>query len=284
LSIVKTIALLVAAAAGVAGANGAQFKAKPIVFYGSNTQKLYLVVSGSAPKLLTRGRLHGGDARWSRDHRWLAFSGWTHTPSSSLFGTCIFVMRADGRFLRRVTPESNNVFDRTPDWSPDGKQILFARDAESTGAKSDIYVVSARGGAPRLLNKDGSFPRWSPSGRTIAFARVTNQGLDRGICVMDAAGSGVRRLTSSWWNGLDWSPDGSRLLFSSRSDVFSVGVNGSSAPQPLTRGGSPVYSPDGRKILFVRYGSHPPRLYLANANGTHVRRWPLLLAAEYPDW
>jgi Tol biopolymer transport system component len=281
---VKTFALVLATAAAVVPASAAgKVAAKPIVFHGSNSERLYTVVPGAAPKLLTRGRLHGVDARWSADHRLLTFSGWTHDPSSGFFGTCIFVMRADGRFLRRVTPEVNNVFDRAPDWSPDGKQIVFARDSEPTSAAADIYVVSARGGTPRLLRTDGSFPRWSPDGQTIAFTNIAPRAIYGGIYLMASDGSAVRRLTSIWNNGLDWSPDGRRLLFSSENQILSIKLAGG-APTPLGHGARPVYSPDGRQILFVRYGTHPPRLYLANTRGLHVRRWPLPGSPDYPDW
>ena len=57
-----------------------------------------------------------------------------------------------------------------PAWSPDGKQLAFARAGDG---KSQIFVLSFSGGEPMQLTKSkygASSPRWSPDGKQIVFS------------------------------------------------------------------------------------------------------------------
>lgn len=67
-------------------------------------------------------------------------------------------MRSDGTGgLRRLTTKG-----RHPDWSPDGRRLIFERDRR-------LYTVSRAGGRAARLAGTGSSPAWSPSGRRVAF-------------------------------------------------------------------------------------------------------------------
>jgi Tol biopolymer transport system component len=50
-----------------------------------------------------------------------------------------------------------------PTWSPDGTKIAFTMETAGdtlANIKTDIYIMDADGGNPRLLIKDGMFPSW----------------------------------------------------------------------------------------------------------------------------
>ena len=93
----------------------------------------------------------------------------------------IFVMNADGSGVRRVTPWSLGAGDH-PDWSPDGKWILF-RAPESGGfAGTDLYRIRPDGTGLRQLTNFAQqvevlSASYSPDGKSIVFSRTGRGGL-----------------------------------------------------------------------------------------------------------
>jgi len=68
--------------------------------------------------------------------------------------------------------------DDQPAWSPDGRWIAFIRsrgcDAGSVCSRTDVYLVSARGGRPRRV-ASGYEPSWSPDGSRLTVSPVDGQ-------------------------------------------------------------------------------------------------------------
>ena len=94
-------------------------------------------------------------------------------------------MNADGSGSAAV--ERNTVLGAgaAPDWSPDGRKLVFVKRLERSGAtcgpvgrcKDEIYVINADGTGLRRLTRnaviDGS-PVWSPDGgRSLSCASAT---------------------------------------------------------------------------------------------------------------
>ena len=77
-----------------------------------------------------------------------------------------------------------------PDWSPDGRRVLF-----SSGDVSDAVIRSydLRTRRTRTIHP-GYDARWSPDGREIVFVQNTSGPERTALYVMKADGSGVRRL------------------------------------------------------------------------------------------
>jgi Tol biopolymer transport system component len=152
----------------------------------------------------------------------------------------IWVMNADGRDERRLTPSGRN-----PDWSPAGE--LVYDDGGTVKLLSDT-------GQPRALIARGTNPSWSPDG-TIAFER------DNAIVVADRDGGGERVLVAGAADP-DWSPDGTQIVFArthkGNPGLGIVGADGSGA-RSLTRGDDhqPTWSPDGQRIAYAHsFGGH----------------------------
>ena len=200
----------------------------------------------------------------------------------------LYVVSADGSGQRRLT---GPALDRTPAWSPDGRRIAFesvhacrslgnpARCDRSTG----VYVVNADGSFRVRLARHGSAPAWSPDGRTIAFFSTSK------LYVVNADGSGHRTLARRF-NGkkrsLAWSPDGRKLAFLAEGDcgqfcfhLYVLNADGSGLRDLTSKLGGrlgagpasdPVWSPDGRKIAFVRLNTRLG-VYVINADGSGMR-------------
>ena len=102
-----------------------------------------------------------------------------------------------------------------PQVSPDGKWVAYqvtAIDKAANRGRTQIYLVSANGGAPKqITNEAGSSagPRWSPDGSQIAFGRGGQ------IWVMNADGGNARQVTNLAMGAGDplWSPNGKMMAF-----------------------------------------------------------------------
>jgi len=119
------------------------------------------------------------------------------------------------RRIWRVPVAGGPPVPLTPDGGPDEMMADVSRKGDrivygSTNPEGErVYVANIDGtGAKLLLDSPASVPRWSPDGRHIAFS--TERGYSGGILMVNADGSGVRRLTTrGGWPV--WWPDGSRI-------------------------------------------------------------------------
>jgi Tol biopolymer transport system component len=129
-------------------------------------------------------------------------------------------------------------------------------------------------------------PNWSPDGNRIVFTRY-REVIDRkrGECcivlgstlyVVRPDGRGLRRIPGS---GRDydpaWSPDGRRLAFIRRNRLHVMRPDGRGAR--LVRRDSvdhlgPAWSPDGREIAFWRGSLNTGAIYAVRPDGTGFRR------------
>ncbi len=164
---------------------------------------------------------------WSPDGHWLAFSsdrgtawkghsngaGWEHVQELG-----IYVMRPDGRDLRRVTPSGTST--GTPRWSPDGQRLVFyelpteltfaARvDRQNERAVSQIVSVDLKTGE-RTEHTTGPGLKVAPqfvSGTRVGYlVKAGPMGTLQYTDGRSVALTGRARAPS-------WSPDGTQVIF-----------------------------------------------------------------------
>lgn len=135
------------------------------------------------------------DAQWSPDGTQIAVTilNITAKPRN---GSAVYVLDADGSGLRRVTPMRLNAGG--PDWSPDGKRIVFSSFYAGPRAP-EIYAVRADGRGLRRVRREprGNYsfdPSWSPDGRRIAFVHGARGPITH-IWTMKRNGTQLRKLT-----------------------------------------------------------------------------------------
>lgn len=225
----------------------------------------------SGAKQLTHGRFDSGWAVWSPNGKRLAFDSnrADHTPNNAEHVNDVFVMRAEGSGVKKLTNSKSASGDAA--WSPNGRLIAFDSDRGSRKGYTSLYVMNANGRNVRRITKPAAplsdyEPRFSPDGTHLVFSRArgTADQAPAAVFTIRLNGSGLHRLTSFALRAgaTDWSPDGKSIVFEAYpngpyGDIYTVAAAGgtpTNVTHDTTGQADPVWSPDGQKILFLDNG------------------------------
>jgi Tol biopolymer transport system component len=168
--------------------------------------------------------------KWSPTGDWIAFEGSENQPAdlanaSPEFKRSVWMVRPDGRDLRRVTDE----YDVEPFFSPDGSQLAFnhvVKPGSSSDAVKSIMVVDLEGRGRREIVPPTvglEHGDWSPDGEWIVYDIETlgsnpDQPRGRGaIWAVRPDGTDRHMLippSDEWYAFVKpaWSPDGKQIL------------------------------------------------------------------------
>ena len=120
-----------------------------------------------------------------------------------------------GQPIQLTTHEAD---DSEPAFSPDGTKVAFRSEREDGG----LYLVSALGGEPRLIARQGHRPRFSPDGNWLAYwagpiGNALMAGSTNTYIVPSIGGEPIQvDLAFSATRHPIWSPDGKHLLLLGR--------------------------------------------------------------------
>jgi Tol biopolymer transport system component len=213
----------------------------------------------------------------------IAFRRWLNGENTR---SALYTMNSDGTNVRRIVrPARRGAHDDQPDWSPNGRRLVFTRcpadglcfvmivNADGTGLRR-VTPRCTRKLVPRRIPRgcaDAANTSFTPDGRHVLYTRAsgrvrvfpkldTDEIEHSAVAIIRADGRGQR-------------------------DILRL---------PRFKGDAefPQMSPDGRYIMFER-GNGPlgkPRfgraIFVMNANGTGVHRvtpWRLR-GGDNPDW
>jgi Tol biopolymer transport system component len=214
---------------------------------------------GIAP-LHRRGRhlfAPGATPAFSPDGRWIAYADADEYQSYGIWLAHHDCPRAVRRSRPRPCSRVRRLTrgdDVSPTFSPSGSRVAF-------DGGDRIYITGVNGGRTRFLAK-GWGPDWSSRG-VVAFVRPGGEG----IRSRRPGGDKTRVLTRI---GLSpsWAPTGDRLVFTvantfdPNAGLYVINSDGSGLRRIWPRGAviegtgpvahAPAWSPDGRRIAFVK--------------------------------
>ena len=170
---------------------------------------------------------------------------------------------------------------RTPQFSPDGRQLAF----EIVGSDSDIWVHDVSRDAASRLTEGGSnqWPAWTPDGQRIAFSTAVPDGPPNLFWKRIDGATTAQRLTQSPFlqDQPAWHPSGRFLAFRQATppstEIVILPVEGGEREgwrpgSPSVFAGSPggksqpAFSPDGHWLAYTSSES--------GRNEIHVRPFP----------
>jgi Tol biopolymer transport system component len=150
---------------------------KRIAYYSDQYDAAEIFVmnaDGSGSTRLTYSPGFDFEARWSKDGKRLVFvsARYAVDPTNPAATELeLFTMNTDGTGVTRLT--SDAFADVDPEWSPDGKQIVFGSN-RADPLHVDLFTMHADGTNITQLTTGGEyrFPSWAPGGsRSSVWAR-----------------------------------------------------------------------------------------------------------------
>jgi dipeptidyl aminopeptidase/acylaminoacyl peptidase len=189
---------------------------------GSRQRRLWkVVVSSGAETQITSGDSTVNEYSLSADGTRLAIVRAPSPADMDLFRGEVWVMDANGENPRVLT--NNSIEEKTINLSPDGSQVLFLADTNDRfepNYPTNLFIVSAAGGAPRLAVPDFKYAFdqaiWTPDGKAIIA--TANMGVHEEFFRIDVAGRRARQIT----DGPHYIPAGWSMVPAAGKIVFQI--------------------------------------------------------------
>ncbi|HXX15857.1 MAG TPA: CehA/McbA family metallohydrolase [Candidatus Eremiobacteraceae bacterium] len=237
-------------------------------------RELYLPQLTSGPSSLT----------WSPDSQELLYS----------MGGSLWRQKVNAKEAQQLTDGPG--YDYQPDWSPDGKSVVYVSYQKDA---MELWVLDVASGRSTQLTTGGAVnvePRWSPDGKKIVWVSTRYHKRFHVFIAEVEAGrlKNATRLTGEtrsplpryYYSAYDmeinpvWTRDGKEILFvSNRGHIYGTGGFWRMKAQPGAEAqeihyeetswkARPDFSPDGSRMVYSSYiGREWQNLWVLPANG-----------------
>jgi TolB protein len=175
-----------------------------------------------------------------------------------------------------VADDEGGVGAYDPAYSPDGKQVAYARSEPDSFAVG-VHVIGADGTGDHVAvpgDDRAGAPAWAPDGKRLVYVHEGTGQLERSTAALadspfdtlriaNADGSGTpTEVTLTGFSGdadnPQWSPDGKWIAFDDGSNIYVVPAAGGAVIQVTHGEGGwsqhPNWAPDGSAIAYDRHG------------------------------
>ncbi len=206
--------------------------------YLNDALEIYsLEVSSGAVSPLTHNGAVNVEPRWSPDGRQIA---WVSTSGTGHFHIFTGPLAADGLHGAELWPERKSTIPRyyysafdheiSPTWSPDGRELMYVSNPETTYGTGSIWRRSLSPNAQPVLvrSEETSWrarPAWSPDGKRVVYSSYAGRQWHQLWMTTAAGGGDPLPISFGEFDATNarWSPDGSRIAFiSNRSGTTEI--------------------------------------------------------------
>jgi Tol biopolymer transport system component len=213
------------------------------------------------------------------------------TPADPSANTAVYstlqTISIEDNFRRAIVIASDRAHMEAPNWSRDGKTLIFDREGK-------LYTVPVEGGTPALLNT-GATTRCtgshglSPDGKWLAISCAMPDKPEIRTYIIPSSGGEPRLVTENAGAYFhSWSPDGKTIAFTRSSrgslNISTISVDGGPETALTTGTGisdDPDYSPDGKYLYFNSDRSGSMEIWRMLADGTHPEQ---VTTDEFMNW
>jgi len=191
-------------------------------------------------------------------------------------------------FRRALVVATGPARMEAPNWSKDGKTLIFNQDGK-------IWSIPAEGGNASVVNtgeatKCTGSHGLSPDGKLLAISCSMPEKPETRVYIVPAAGGTPKLLTENPWSYFHgWSPDGKTVAFTrpdhkGGGNIFAIPVEGG-AEKALTAGSGisddPDYSADGKWIYFNSDRGGSMQIWKMRPDGSGAEQ---VTSDEYGNW
>ncbi len=252
----------------------------------SGEVEIYLGETQGQPNIENTNQ-KGGYLAWSPEGERLAF----YAKYDERKTWSIHTMNRDGTDWKRLT-YVKDYWDNSPTWSPDGKEIVFARAYRDTTNiwHHEIWSMNADGtNQQQIEGIEGGGPYFTLDNRILFHSQPGPSE----ICIADKDGSNLTKLTNN--EAEDWhpevSPNDKQVAFMSNRtgvhQIYTMDIDGSNQVQLTNETYDcwyPSWSPDGSQLIFLTgdQENDEKQIYIMNKDGSEMKK--LIGQGSQPVW
>jgi TolB protein len=228
---------------------------KEILYLSNADGDLELYVSdieSGKTRQLTNNKLDDNQASWSPDGKWIVYTGRVGADLE------IFMISSDGKSSRRLTHHDAGI-DFSPQWSNDGKKILYISQTKHSYSLLELELKSNKTNTLLTSALQIKLPKWSPDNRLLSYISI--DGKTSHLNVINLSSKKITPLTSfvkEQQIDFNWSPNSKDIVFCARRkkviDLYRINIASKQEIQLTnlwTIDTEAAYSPDGEKLLFL---------------------------------